>query len=177
MEDEDDVVDGNADDSKDDSGESTPKKHAAFTTWHDALPDEHKELIKQRYAPLENTLTRLKDERKSLREKIAGIQQDAKLSADEKIAAMQTQLQEAESKASFFESLPAGIKNPRNAYVLAKANDCINSDGTLNKAKFKETCPELFVKTVPPVNGGNGGGGNPNPTDFNANLRRLAGYG
>lgn len=167
-------VDGSADDEVTEEG--TTDKHATFNTWHDALPDEHKALIKQRYAPLENTLTRLKDERKSLKEKIANIQKDVSLNAEEKIAAMQVQVQEAEMKASFFESLPAGIKNPKNAYILAKANECINSDGTLNTGKFKETCPELFVKSAPPVTGGEGGGGNPTAIDMNATLRKMAGF-
>jgi len=70
--------------------------------------------------------------------------------------ALKAQLAEQKQETTFFASLPAGVKNPRAARVLAQEFGHIGEDGTLDVEAFKAQFPEQFSNAIPPGNAGEG---------------------
>jgi len=160
----------------DDGAQGTDKNVALdYDTWLAKQDDATKNMVTGRFHNLESAHGRVKEERNTLREDLASIKKDKSLDADGKVEAISAKLDAAEKKNIFLETLPQGI-NPKNAFLLAQGNDCLEKDGSLDVDKLKEACPELFTTPKKVVtNAGNVGDvdGGVNQS-MNTNLRLLA---
>lgn len=90
-----------------------------------------------------------------------------------------TKLEEAERRATFFEEAgkpDVGCQNARLAYLAAQTDGLIDQKGRVNWEALKTSYPELFRKTIPAGNAGNGAG-TPPPAAKSMNdfIRRAAG--
>lgn len=166
----------NADGVKDEAGTS-----AEFDSWmaqqsedvRKKILDWHESQIK----PLKNAHERGKAERAELKAELERIRKDKSLDAEQKVTAIQEQLDKASRKAAFYETLPPEITDRTAAMVLAEHDGLIRSDGSCDFARLKELHPALF--TVPPNTPGFAGRGTdhkPKPAnDMNAWMRRSLG--
>ncbi len=125
----------------------------SFGKWLESLSDEQKSVGMPLYESdvqgLKNTVQALRDEKKelsdSLREAIKNAGQDTDLK--EKLTDLQEKVENANKRAGFYEqSLQAGCRNPKLAFVLAKTDDLFKRDGSPDWGAIKESAPELFGK-------------------------------
>lgn len=152
-------------------------EEADYKKWFSGLDKSIQDRVTKQYSRLENAFTRVKEERTTLKGQIAAIKADTTKTVEEKISEISARTEEAEKRASFYENLPPNIVNPKNAYILAQANNCLKKDGSLDLEKFKKACPEQLGRKGTDTRGGSGSSSDPSSADMNTRIREMAGYG
>ncbi len=163
-----------------------PAAPADFETWLKEQPEEIRKLYDSHTAGLRSALQSERSQRndlaRQLREAASKAEQGSE--AQKNLAETAAKLEEAESRASFFEEATKpeiGCTNPRLAYLAARESQAVDGKGRINWEALKNAYPELFKPkgastTAPAGNAGAGTGTQPPPKfDMNASIRKAAG--
>lgn len=130
-----------------------------FESWLENQPDEVKELLKERFESLENTVKATRGERdnlnKELKELAKKVTEDSE--AGKQLSDLRARLDASEKKSNFIEqALKQGATKPSAIYAVANAESLFTEDGNPDWNKIKETIPEFFKVTNTSNNAGSG---------------------
>jgi sugar-specific transcriptional regulator TrmB len=150
-----------------------------YEVWLETQPDEVKELLKERFESLENTVKATREERDTfkgeLKELAKKVTDDSE--AGIQISELSKKLELSERKANFIvEAVKNGATRPTAAYAIATAENLYDDKGNPDWNRIKESVPELFKVTNTSNNAGSGTNKNalPNKNDFNNRVREAA---
>lgn len=151
----------------------------AFETWIGQQDEQVKSLVDGHVKGLRTALDSLKQQREELRSALADAAKNVEGQSKAAIEKMTAQVEQAERRAGFAEEAvkpEIGCTNPRAAYLVAEAQQLFDRRGNPDWEAIKAAVPELFRKTVPPGNAGEGTR-NPPPGKLGMNdwIRQAAG--
>lgn len=141
----------------DGGGKPTDDKAPTYKTFDEfmaAQSEEVRKLHEENEAGLRSALSKERTERetlaKDLRDAAKAAGENTALKAQLEDAA--NKMDEAQRKADFYEAASAaGIKNPRLAYIAAKADDLFDRKGQPDFVGLKSRYPEFFGTTTQPA--------------------------
>jgi len=162
-----------------DAAKPTP---ASFEEWLGAQDETIKSLYESHTAGLKSALQSERTQRQELAKQLnaAAKKQGVDEGTQQALTEMASRLEEAETRASFFEDAArpeTGCSNAFLAYLTAQNIGAIDKKGRVNWAAIKEVAPELFGRKTTPA--GNAGAGTqqqqPAAANMNTWIRRAAG--
>ena len=155
----------------------------SFEAWLEGQDEGIKGLVSKRFETLENTVRATRDERDNLSKQIKTLAKSQAEGSEAKtqLEAISAQLEETERRAAFLEEAykpELACRNPKAAYLLAKAEGLFDKKGLPDWAALKREAPELFGAPVANANAARGTQNPPaKPSDMNSWIRNKAGRG
>ena len=151
---------------------------ASWQEYLDKQPEAVKSLYSSHAEGLLNTVKATRLERDALARQVKDLAKaqaegsDARKQLDE----FSGRLEDAERRATFLEDAPAAqCKNPKAAWLLAKAGDHFDRQGRPDWASIKAEAPELFGVVTAKSNAGTGTEKAPTSRNMNDFIRKAAG--
>lgn len=172
------------DDDKDEAGGAGGSGGKDAENWDGFLegqPENVQKLYKEHTDGLRSALQSERDQRKGLAKEVAETAKKLKEGSEERKALedQAAKLEEAEQRAGFFEEAAKpeiGCSNPRLAFLGAQEIGAFDQRGNANWEVIKKQFPELFKKTTPKSNAGDGTDKPPSgESGMNAFIRKAAG--
>jgi hypothetical protein len=138
----------------------------ALEPWYEDQSPDVIGLINDKLGGLRNALETIKKERNDLRTTL----QTKDLDNDAKITQLTEQLEHAEQRAAFMESLPPNVVDKELAFLAATKAGLVNRDGSAKVEDLQSLHPGLFSSpSVPPGRAGAGTDTPPKPQKLGIN--------
>ena len=156
-------------------------KVPTFDDWLAEQDEATKSLIAVRFTALSNTVKATRDERDALAKQMKDTAKKLEEGSEARksLEAISAQLEEAERRAAFTEEAikaEIGCRNPRAAWLLAKADKLFTRNGSPDWDALHKAAPELFGKVAGDATAGGGTAEKlPPKSDMNAWIRARAG--
>lgn len=145
------------------SGASSGDKgsNETFETWVEKQPETVKKLYDSHITGLKNTVKATREERDGLSNQIKELLPKAEKGSEleKSLLDLQSKLNASDRRANFAEEAikpEIGCSNPKAAFALASAEDLFDKRGNPEWDAIKKMAPELFGKSIPEGNAGNG---------------------
>lgn len=134
-------------------GGAEPKAPKSFDELYDSLPEGTRGLVDQHISGLRSALTSERDERKKLAKELRDLGsrlKDGESSTKKELEDLSGKLENYNQQVTAYESLSAaGAKNLKLAYLAAREEGLVLSDGTVKVEQLRDRMPELFAQAAP----------------------------
>lgn len=152
-----------------------------WEAWLETQDEKVKALYTAHSEGLRNTIKATRDERDSFKKQIRDLAKAQAEGSETKaeLEKLSAQLEETEKRAAFLEDAmkpELQCRNPRAAWLLARAEDLFDRRGTPDWSAIKAAAPELFGAPTANANAGRNTQSPPAPNQsMNAFIRKAAG--
>lgn len=150
-----------------------------WETWLESAPEDVRKLYEGHVTGLKSALDTERDQRKQLAKQLSDAAKQAADGSEAKtqLEKLSRELETAQKRADFFESIPGDVVSAKLAWIAAENADAFKRDGSPDWDMLRQSFPELFRKNAAPT--GNAGAGTdqkPQTGSMNDFIRRAAGY-
>ena len=162
-----------------DDGGNSGEDELTYDGWFNEQDDAVKGLISGNVTGLKSALDTERSQRKEMAKALKATTKELEKGTDARNALekITVQLDAAEKRLAFVESVSGQVSNVTLAWLAAQEIGAVDGTGAVNLETLKASYPELFVKKVRPAgNAGDGAGSSvAGKKDMNTFIRRSAG--